>query len=96
MSARLPVVATNVSGNPEVVVDGVTGYLVPMKDDKMLAERIMTLLGDRNLACEMGKAGRKRVEELFSREKGVEEYETLYVNICKTAKLGAHKTLNRS
>jgi glycosyltransferase involved in cell wall biosynthesis len=71
-------VATSVGGNPEVVVDGETGFLVPPKDPQAMAEKILVLLRDPALAQKMGQAGRRRVEEHFSLERMVEEYEKVY------------------
>jgi len=73
-----PVVTTNVVGNPEVVVDGVTGFLVAPRDAEGLAERILTLLKDENLRKRMGSAGRRRIEEKFTIERMVSETEKLY------------------
>ena len=56
--AGLPVVATNVGGNPEFVVDGKTGFLVPPEDAILLAEKIAMLLKDDNLREAMGSSGR--------------------------------------
>lgn len=78
MAAGLPVVATSVGGTPEVVVDGVTGLLVPPRDPDALAEAILTLLRDPGLRQRMGQAGRERVREQFSVEKMVKEIEGLY------------------
>jgi L-malate glycosyltransferase len=65
MSHGLPVVATNVGGNPELVIDGRTGYLVPPRDDHSLADRIVRLLRDPGLRNRMGDEGRRRVERHF-------------------------------
>jgi len=73
-----PVVTTNVVGNPELVVDGVTGFLVPPRDAEGLANRILALLQDENLRKRMGAAGRRRIEEKFTIEKMVSETERLY------------------
>ena len=73
-----PVVTTNVVGNPELVVDGVTGFLVPPRDPESLAKRILRLLKDENLREQMGAAGRRRVEEKFTIETMVSETEKLY------------------
>ena len=83
MAAGKPVVATNVGGNPEVVVDGETGFLVPPKNPEKMAEAIITLLKNEELAMKMGEAGRKRVEEKFSLERMVREYEEIYRNLLK-------------
>ena len=54
MAASRPVVATNGGGVPEIVVDGVTGYLVPMSDAQAMAEAISRLLSSPSQAAEMG------------------------------------------
>jgi glycosyltransferase involved in cell wall biosynthesis len=71
MAAGLPVVATAVGGLPEVVVDGVTGFLVPRSGSRdglarALAERVTRLLCDPELRSAMGEAGVRRVERVFS------------------------------
>jgi L-malate glycosyltransferase len=66
MAAGRPVVATDVGGAREAVVEGETGYLVPSGDDEALAERIIRLLRDPGRARLMGERGRSMVEEKFS------------------------------
>jgi starch synthase len=79
MACRAPVVASATGGILEVVVDGVTGYLVPFDQDPVtsfpldpgkfsrdLAAKISALLGDPEKARQFGDAGRRRVEEKFS------------------------------
>jgi len=78
MAAGKPCVATNVGGNPEVVVDGETGILVPPKDPQAMADAIVKILRNPELAQKMGAAGRRRVEEKFSLDRMVGEYEELY------------------
>ena len=68
MAAGKPVVATNVGGAAEVIVEDETGYLVPAGDDVMLAARILKLLAEPDLVRRMGAAGRLRAGELFSNE----------------------------
>ncbi len=65
MAAGLPVVATDVGGVPEVVSDGQTGILVPPRQPRLLAQAIVRLLVDPDLAKSMGIAGQNRVEALF-------------------------------
>jgi len=65
MAAGKPVVATNIRGCREEVVDEVTGLLVPVCDPEALAEAILRLLRDEELARRIGEAGRKRVQEEF-------------------------------
>lgn len=69
MAMRVPVVATNWDGIPEVVLDGETGLLVPIKDYEGLANAILKILQNKRLATQMGLKGRIRVKELFDLEK---------------------------
>jgi glycosyltransferase involved in cell wall biosynthesis len=71
MAMARPVVTTRVRGCREVTVDGETGILVPPRDVEALADAIIRLLSDKELAHRMGLAGRKRVEERFDRDKVV-------------------------
>ena len=64
----LPLVSTAVAGIPELVIDGVTGLIVPQRDSQALAEAIDRLLRDEDLCRRLGRAARQRVEEEFSRE----------------------------
>lgn len=66
MAFGLPTVATPSCGIPEIVVDGSTGYLVPPGDAAAVADAIIRLLTDPDLADRLGAAGRSRVEEQFS------------------------------
>jgi colanic acid/amylovoran biosynthesis glycosyltransferase len=61
----LPVLATRHGPFPEVVGDGVTGFLVPERDQCALAERLIYLIEHPEIAVEMGRRGRRRVEERF-------------------------------
>jgi glycosyltransferase involved in cell wall biosynthesis len=74
----LPVVATAVGGNPEIVAAGVSGLLVPPASPPQLADAILRVYRDGALAQKMGQAGRQRVEELFDVRRMVRDYETLY------------------
>jgi glycosyltransferase involved in cell wall biosynthesis len=78
MASRLPVVATAVGGNPELVRDGATGYLVPPGAPAALAGRILDVLGDPAAARRMGEAGRAAVEREFSVEQMALSYDALY------------------
>lgn len=66
MAAGKPVVATNVGGAAEVVVEGETGYLVASNDDAEMAERLIGLLSDDAKATAFGTAGREIVRDKFS------------------------------
>jgi len=78
MTMSKPIVATNVGGNAEAVVDLHTGLIVPPADSEALADGIMTLLHNRKMAEDMGHAGRKRLEEMFSLDRMVQKMEDLY------------------
>lgn len=65
MEAGVPVVASRVSGIPEVVADGVTGWLVPPEDPEALAAALARVLDDPDEATRRGEAGRRRVDERF-------------------------------
>ncbi|MBN1977596.1 MAG: glycosyltransferase [Anaerolineae bacterium] len=78
MAAGLPVVATAVGGTPEVVVDGVTGLLVPPADPDALAQAISTLLRNPDLRRSLGQAGQRRVLEHFSMTSTVRRIIALY------------------
>src|SRR5690606_2485177 len=65
MAARLPIVATQVGGNPEVVDHGRNGLLSPRGDDAALARNLLMLLRDADMRTRMGDAGRNRLLKLF-------------------------------
>jgi glycosyltransferase involved in cell wall biosynthesis len=73
-----PIVAAKAAGSNDVVVDGETGLLVPMKDPSALADALATLLASPERRVSMGQAGRKLVEERFRREAVLEGMLRLY------------------
>jgi glycosyltransferase involved in cell wall biosynthesis len=81
MAMEKPVVATNVGGNPEVVVDGVTGSLVLPADSKSLTMALADLLTNPEKRRRFGKSGRQRVTEHFSKESMVSNIERIYDEI---------------
>jgi glycosyltransferase involved in cell wall biosynthesis len=85
MVAGKPVVATDIAGVREAVVDGETGLLVPYGDPHALAEALLSLLSDRERSRAMGAAGRKRVEMLFSARTMGQTYERLYEGLIGKA-----------
>jgi glycosyltransferase involved in cell wall biosynthesis len=66
MAAGLPLVATDIPGCREAVVDGVTGFLVPPRDPSALAAALAKLIADADLRARFGAAGRTRAEEHFA------------------------------
>jgi glycosyltransferase involved in cell wall biosynthesis len=88
MAAGLPVVACDVGGNPEAVVDGETGRLVPPRCPGRLAEAMSELLRDEGKRRAMGEAGRRRAEERFSLGRMVAEIEALYGSLAPRKRVG--------
>jgi glycosyltransferase involved in cell wall biosynthesis len=86
MACSRPVVATAVNGCPEIVIDGLTGFVVLPNDTASWARSVIDLLLDPLKATRMGKEGRLRVEEEFSMPQMIERIEELYLR----AKEGAH------
>jgi glycosyltransferase involved in cell wall biosynthesis len=80
MATGLPVVATQVGGNPEVVIHGETGLMVPPSNPVQLASAIITLMQNPDLRHKMGEAGRQR-SGLFSIESMTRKIEALYFNL---------------
>ena len=76
-SAR-PVVATDVVGNRDVVVDGETGFLVPLEDAEALADRLAQLIEDRELRRRMGRAARAYAEAHFDEQRITEHILEIY------------------
>ncbi len=73
MAMELPVIATNIRGSREEVVDGETGILVPVGDVNALSNAIIKLAKNPKLRKEMGKRGRERAEKYFDEEKVIEK-----------------------
>ncbi len=85
MACRRPIVASWVTGNVDVVVDGVTGFLVPGGAPAALAEKIVLLVQDAQLRNELGRHGRERVEQEFSLERMVEQTRAVYQDLLDRA-----------
>jgi glycosyltransferase involved in cell wall biosynthesis len=84
MSAELPVVATAVGGNPEIVLDGRTGLLVPRGDAQAMAAAVLQLLDRPAHALAMGEAGRARARERYRLDLTAEAYIALYRDLIPT------------
>jgi len=65
---KKPVVATNVGGNQEMMIDGKTGFLVQQGNHEQLIDKLSLLLEDKELAKKMGNEGRKFIEDTFNWE----------------------------
>jgi len=78
MAAGVPVVATRVGGNPELVIEGVTGLLVPPQEPRILANAIAQLLNDKALARKMGERARQIASKEFSMTRMVQLTQEMY------------------
>jgi glycosyltransferase involved in cell wall biosynthesis len=82
MAAGRPVVATNVGGVPDALLDGVTGVLVPVDDDELLAQSIDRLLRDEDLRNRMGVEARSRARSLYHADTIMRSLESLYTELA--------------
>jgi glycosyltransferase involved in cell wall biosynthesis len=78
MAAALPTIATAVGGNPEAVLDGVTGLIVPPRDPQSFAGAVLKLAYDARLRATMGANAKRRVTEYFNLDRCVDAYQALY------------------
>ena len=83
MAAGLPVIATSVEGTVELVGNETTGLFVSKEDPDALSAAMEKMLRNPGLIKEYGNAGRKRVEDCFSVEKQLAEFEELYDSLLK-------------
>ncbi|MFA6147325.1 MAG: glycosyltransferase [bacterium] len=83
MAAGLPVVACDVGGNPEAVVDGETGRLVPPRDPERFAGAMVELIADESKRTSFGEAGLRRADGRFSIDRMVGEMESLYDSMAR-------------
>jgi L-malate glycosyltransferase len=87
MAARLPVVATAVGGNPELVRPGENGLLVPYGDPESLADKLVELFSREERAAEMGRRGRARVEAELALSRMAEGYGAVYRHLLDGARV---------
>ncbi len=78
MATALPVIATNVGGNPELVVNGHTGYLVQKQNPLAIAEAIKNYMDYPDLLISHGEAGRSRCESTFCLQRMITDYTNMY------------------
>jgi glycosyltransferase involved in cell wall biosynthesis len=95
MQAGRPVICTDTGGNPELVQDGKNGFLVPVGDVDMLADRLDELLSDSGLAQRLGQAARESVRSSYSHTRMIAEQMACYdevLSACR-AKQGFKRAL---
>lgn len=83
MAVGLPVLSTEHSGIPELVIHGKSGFLAPERDIESFSRHWMEIAGDHELRQEMGKFNRKRIEEDFNMTKQNEVLKSLYRKVIK-------------
>lgn len=81
-SAGRPIVATAAGGTGEIVIDGVTGLLVPIDDDEALGSALVRLLGDAGLRARVGAAAREHARVAFGMDRFAAEFADLYLEIA--------------
>lgn len=89
MSCGVPPVATAVGGTPQVVRDGLDGFLVPAEDPHALADRLIALLSDEKLAASIALAAKSRVEDQFNSKKELGNLIELYDSLIAHGKAGS-------
>ena len=93
-SAR-PVVSTAVSGAADTIVDGETGYIVPIGDSAAMASRLKGLLGDRAKAVSMGEKARAHILELYAPDRLLAGFRELWETTAACGKNGHRQELSR-
>ena len=86
MACELPVVITDLEVNTEWIKDGENGFIVPLKDPKTLAEKIICLLKNEDVRMKFGELGRKLVKEGFEYDKELKKVENIYEELIREHK----------
>ena len=81
MATGLPVVATNVGGADDLVVNGETGLLTPSGDDRAMADALVALARNDARRCGFGRSGAERARTHFGIERMFRDYEEMYLNL---------------
>jgi sugar transferase (PEP-CTERM/EpsH1 system associated) len=92
MAAGLPVLATNVGGNPEIIEDNVNGSLFTPGDAQWLADRLNLMARDPALIHQLGTAARNRAIESFSLSRMLENYRNFYLDLAARRRVAATRT----
>ena len=92
MASGIPVVATRVGGNPELIDHGKTGFLVQPEHARDLAANLLKLLSDSGMMQQFGRQAAERVRQHFSMGQMVDRYRDLYVRSLNVHNSGMNKT----
>jgi len=82
LASSKPMVVTEAGGMPEIIKDGINGFIVPVKDFESLGSRIVQLLSSRELRDRLGWTGRRMVEQHYTKESVAENTLGLYRDFC--------------
>lgn len=82
LSSARPMVVTETGGMPEIIKDGINGFIIPVKDFESLASRINCLLGNKELRERLGNTGRQMVEQQYTKEIVAENTLRIYRKFC--------------
>jgi glycosyltransferase involved in cell wall biosynthesis len=83
MFAGIPVVAFDLGGVSDAVIDGVTGYLVKKGDNKYFKEKLVELIDNHHLRLEFGKNAEEKAKKEFTIDKMIDNYEKVFLEITK-------------
>jgi len=83
MALKVPIIATSVGGTPEIIENGVNGFLVPPKNSQKLSEKIIEVYKNPDLTSKFVKESLVRFEKFFTAKKTASEYEKVYMQILK-------------
>jgi glycosyltransferase involved in cell wall biosynthesis len=83
MASEKPIIVTRMGGMPEIISDGINGFVIPMKDFEALASKISILLDDETLRNRFGYTGRQMVEKQYTKEQVTKAIISLYRNFMK-------------
>lgn len=86
MACGIPVVTTDCGGMREAVSDGVEGFIVPLRDTDLMAQRLRTLWEDRDLRGRMGYAGRQRILREFTLDRQINQFLSMYRSVISASK----------
>ena len=78
MATAKPMIITNAGGMPEVIRDGINGYVIPVRDFELLSVKIITLLGNKKLRNRFGYTGRQIIESQYTKERVTQDIVSLY------------------
>jgi len=83
MASARPIIVSNMGGMPEVIQDGINGYVIPVRDHASLAARMSQLLGDDRLREHLGDTGRAIVVDHYSKELMTRNHEGVYYRVLR-------------